>query len=259
MNMTTVARFGFATKGTVYALIGILAIMAAFGLGGQTTGSRGALREIAEQPFGEVLLILLGLGLAAFALWRVFEIGAEPFRETGTKRTLKKALCAISAIIHGSLALYAAQLLASPAQAGSDGSTQQALSARLLALPFGQALLALIGLAIMGGGLYEIYRGFSANLRDKLALNRMTGNEARSIMNISRFGIAARGFVFCIIGAFVVQAAAQYDPGEVRGLDGALATLANQPYGQVLLVATAAGLVAYAVYMLVRARYGTVH
>jgi hypothetical protein len=58
------ARAGLVARGVIYAIVGVLAIELALGEGGKTTNQQGALQEIAKQPFGKVLLVLMIVGLA---------------------------------------------------------------------------------------------------------------------------------------------------------------------------------------------------
>lgn len=75
------AQFGYATKGAVYGLMGMLAVGVATGIGGRATDPSGVLGEIGAQPFGLVLLGLVALGLAGYALWRLVQALADPDRE----------------------------------------------------------------------------------------------------------------------------------------------------------------------------------
>ena len=52
-------------------------------------------------------------------------------------------------------------------------------------------------------------------------------------------GTVARGLVFALIGALVIEAAVRYKPAKAGGLDTALKTLRNQPYGKFALIAAA--------------------
>ena len=80
------ARAGFVSRGVIYGLIGILAIKLALGNGGSQASQQGALRTIARQPFGKVLLILVAIGLAGYALWRIIHVllGHGPERSDST-------------------------------------------------------------------------------------------------------------------------------------------------------------------------------
>jgi hypothetical protein len=138
---------------------------------------------------------------------------------------------------------------------GSSSNSQQDWTARLLSQPFGQWLVGLIGAFIIGFGFYQLYRAYKAKFRKEMKLREMSPTEETWATRIGRFGEAARGIVFAIIGFFLLQAARQSDPNQARGLDGALQALAQQPHGPWLLGIVALGLVAYGIHMGVQARY----
>ena len=255
MWVERLARFGYTTKGIVYAIIGILAVMAAFGTGGKTTGSKGAIRTIAAQPFGQLLLILVAIGLLGYVIWRFVQAIKDPDNKgTDAKGILTRIGYAISGLIYASLAFYATNM-ALGTSAGSGGNSKQDWTARLLAQPFGRWLVGIIGVLVIGLGIYRLYKAYKIKFRRKLNLRELPPSQERAVVNTCRFGIAARGVVFALVGIFLTQAARQYDPSEVKGLDGILLTVAQQPFGRFLLTLVALGLVAYGIYMLVQARY----
>ena len=249
------ARLGYATKGVVYILIGALTVLAALGGSGQPTDTSGAFHEIYSQPFGQVLLGAVAFGLAAYAIWRVTEalVDAE-----GKGKDLKGILIrigyAFSGLIHAGLAFSAARLVLGEEGQSSEQSNKSRAT-EIMQLPFGPLLVGLAGAGFVGFGLYQIYKGYKAKFRKKLKVGAMSEREDEWVTRFGRFGLAARGVVFCIIGGFLILAALQYDPGEVRGLGGALQTLAGLTFGKALLGIVAAGLAVYGFYMLAEAKY----
>lgn len=256
MWVERLARFGYGTKGVVYAIIGILAVMAAFGAGGKTTGSKGAIRTIAAQPFGQILLILVAIGLLGYVIWRFVQAIKDPANKgTDAKGILTRIGYAINGFGYAGLALYAANLALGSGGGGGGGNSRQDWTARLLAQPFGRWLVGIIGLLVIGLGIYKIYKAYKIKFRKKLNLRELNLSQEKVVVNICRFGIAARGVVFALIGFFLLRAARQYDPSEVKGLDGILLAVAQQPFGKFLLMLVALGLIAYSIYLLVQARY----
>lgn len=249
------ARLGFVAKGIVYITIGALAIQAALGSGGATTDSRGAIETLGQQPFGRVLLGVLAVGLLGHALWRFVEAAVDPERSgTAAKGLARRIGYAGIGVAYIGLALTAVQLMRGADDAGGDSTA--GWTARLMDEPFGRVLVGLIGLGVIGVGLYQFYQAYSAKFKQKLKLGEMSGTEQQWTIRSGRFGHAARGVVFGIVGGFLVQAALQYDPQKAQGLGGALQALAErQPFGPWLLGIVAVGLVAYGVYMLISARY----
>ena len=251
------ARFGYASKGIVYGVVGLLAAQAAFGAGGKVTDTQGALETIITQPLGEFLLGIVAVGLLGYVLWRFVQAIKDPENKgTDTKGILQRVGYAINGIIYAGLALSAIQLVIGTG-GGNNNSTQD-WTARLLSQPFGQWLVGTVGAFVIGVGFYQFYDAFAAKFRKKLNLTELSHTEEKWVMAISRFGLAARGIVFCVIGFFLIQAARSNQAGEARSLGEALQTLAQQPYGSLILGIVALGLVAYGIYMVVQARYSRI-
>ncbi len=251
------ARLGYLAKGLVYAVVGVLALQVAFGQGGKMTDTKGALATLAEQSWGTVLLAVTAVGLLGYALWRVVEAWMDPDgKGTGAKGLIVRAGYVVSAFLHGSLAVAALRLVSGTGGVGAHGNqSAQSWTARLLAMPFGQVLVAGVGLVIAGIGVWQIRKAWTEKFRRKLNLRTLDARHAEWALRVSKWGILARGAVFVLMGVFFLMAAVDANPKEARGLDGALAALAQQPYGTLLLAVAAAGLVAYAAYMAVASRY----
>ncbi|HEU4322048.1 MAG TPA: DUF1206 domain-containing protein [Roseiflexaceae bacterium] len=253
-RLERLARMGYLTKGIVYALVGLLAAQAAFGAGGATTDTQGVLERIVTQPFGQILLGLTALGLAGYALWRVVQAALDPEHKGNDAGGLaERAGSLINGVIYFGLALTAGRMALGTGGAGGDGTED--ITARLMGWPLGVWLVGIAGLVVIGVGVQQLYQGYRASFRKKLREEEMSAEEQTWAVRAGRFGLAARGIVFVIIGAFLIQAARSADPQQARGLGEALATLAEQPFGPLLLGTVALGLVAYGVYMAVLARY----
>ncbi|WP_315785056.1 DUF1206 domain-containing protein [Fischerella sp. JS2] len=249
------ARFGYISKGVVYAIVGFLALQAAVGSGGKTTDSQGALQTIVKQPFGQILLALIAIGLLGYVIWRFVEAIKDPQNKgTDAKGLAQRFSYIINGLIYAGLAFTAIKLALGTGGNSNTNSTQD-WTARILSQPFGRWLIGTVGVLIIGFAFYQFYQAFSNKIRKRLNLTELSNAERKWVMTICRFGVAARGVVFCIIGWFLIQAATQYDPTHAGGLDQALQTLAQQPYGSWLLGIVALGLIAYGVYMVVQARY----
>jgi hypothetical protein len=247
------ARVGYVAYGIVYMLVGVLAVQAALGGGGQATGQEGALRSILLAPLGRVLLGMIAIGLLAYATWRLFQGVLDPENEgTDAKGIVKRFDHVINGLFHAALAFSAGQLVLG---SGGGGGSPDDWTARLMAQPLGRWLVVIVGVVFVGAGLYQLYKVYRVDLRDELKLGEMSARERTWATRSGRLGYAARGVVFGVIGVFLVQAALQTDPDEARGLGGALQTLARQPFGPYILGTVALGLVAYGVFMFVMARY----
>jgi hypothetical protein len=251
--METLARLGYGARGLLYVLVGGLAVLAALGSGGQVTGSRGALRTILGQPLGWVWLGLIGLALAAYALWRFVESTTDADRR-GTSWTALaiRAVHIGSGFIYLGLAWFAVNLAFGwAATGGSEDKAAKDWTAWLMAKPFGPWLVIAVGIGVVAGGLGVLVKGCAGDFS-----KRLKASPTRPwIVPLARMGFMARGVVFCVAGTFLVFAGLHANPAEAQGLGGALTSLQRQPYGWLLLAITALGLWAYGLYGFAEAFY----
>ena len=247
------ARFGHAAYGVVYVLVGSLAVQAALG-GGRTAGQEGALQTILLAPLGKVMLCVVAFGLLGYAMWRMLQGILDADNEGKDIKGLGKRLNhVLNGLFHAFFAFTAMQLaLLDPS---GSGASPDDLTARLLQQPFGRLLTVVVGVIVVCVGLYQFYCAYVAKFMEELEPGRMGPGERAWTRRSGRLGFAARGVVFIVMGVFLVQAALHVDPNEARGLGGALATLAHQPFGPYLLGVVALGLVSYGAFMFVVARY----
>ncbi|MFB2835863.1 DUF1206 domain-containing protein [Floridanema evergladense] len=243
------ARLGLIAKGIVYSIVGVLAAQAAFGTGGKTTDTAGALQTIVTQPFGKFLLALVAVGLLGYMLWRFLQAFLDP----EDKGIFGRLGSFIAGIIYAGLALTAVKLIIGSGS-GNSNSTED-WTARLMSQPFGQWLVGIVGAFIIGFGFYEFYKAFTAKFREDLKWQQMNHHQRNFATNLGRFGYFARGVVFVVIGFFLIQAARFSNPNQARGFGEALAALAGQPYGPWILGLVAIGLLAYGIYTFVEAKY----
>jgi hypothetical protein len=254
------ARFGYAARGVVYAVIGLLAIQTAFGGRGQIEEQatpQGALQRIAEQS--RFLLVLVAIGLAGYALWRFVQAMLDTENKgSDPKGLVKRGAMLGSGIAYGALALLAARMVSGSGGTGASsggGSGTQGAAAGLMDKPFGRWLVVLAGLAVIVSALFQIYEAYTKRFRRRLKLEEMDPTEERLATRTGQVGLASRGIAFLVSGWFLVQAGLKYDPSEARGLGGSLEALASQPYGPWLMGLVALGLIAYGAYSFLQARY----
>jgi hypothetical protein len=246
------ARLGYTAKALLYGTIGVLAAEAALGSKGKVTDTRGALRTVGGQEFGTAFLLLIAIGFFGYAAWRLVEAVLDPERRgTDFKALATRAGFAIRGLVHGAFGITALRIIAGRQSGG--GNQAQHWAARSLELPAGALLVAAAGLGIAGYGIYQLYRAWAAKLSTQLRLGQAPAGLRPWIVGVSRFGIAARGLVFCLIGWFLVQSGLRHDPGQAAGLRESLRALAEM--GRWPFAAVALGLAAYGIYELVNARY----
>jgi hypothetical protein len=249
------ARIGYAAKGVVYIVVGVLATQTALGFGGKAKGTQGAMRSIARQPFGRVSLSVVAFGLVAYVIWRwVQAITDADDKGTKAKGIALRLGYAGSGFIYAGLALSAARIVFGARDDGKP-SAAQSWTATVMEFPYGNWLVILAALGVMGYGIYQCYKGYTAKFRKRLKVGEMSERGMLWATRSGRFGFIARGIVFLIVGGFLIQAAWYYDSSKAEGLDGVLQALIQQSFGPWLLGGIALGLVAYGLYMLIEARY----
>ncbi len=238
--MRALARVGMAAIGVLHVLVGAIAIAVAAGAGGDADQS-GALQSIASVPGGRVAIGVLVIGLAALTVWQLLQIVVLRRKERRLADAAKAVVYAALTVLAGSVAVGSTR---------DASSSERTLSARLLALPGGVFVLALIGLAIVAVGVGFFVNGFTRRFERDM---RLPPNALAGVTTVlGRIGYLAKGAALVLVGALVVTAAVAYDPEAAGGLDGSLKALARLPAGGLLLVAVALGLIAYGLFWLVR-------
>jgi hypothetical protein len=248
-----VGRVGLAGFGVLHLLVAWLALQVAWGSGAPEADETGALRTVAAQPLGKLLLWVLAVGLCALALWQASLAVWGYRRHEGRKRTQRRLVSAGRTVVY--LAVSAAAARFATGGDTSAAARQEQATAGALDLPGGQLIVGAVGLAILAAGAGFVWRGFTAGFRENLDLAAMSHDVRTWGVRLGRAGYVAKGVAFGIVGLLVVAAAVTYDPDQSRGLDVALKTLAGQPYGRWLLSALAAGIGCYGLYCFLWARY----
>jgi hypothetical protein len=244
------SRGGFVARGFVYAIVGVLAFRLALGGGGKLVDQEGVFHTVAHQPFGSLLLTLLAIGLAAYALWRLVRaaIGHGP---EGADRGADRVVALASGLVYAGLCVLALRVLM-----GSGSSTSPAkATGGVLGWPAGTWLVGIAGVIFVGIALFQGYRGVTKDFLDDAKTETMGPATKAWIGWIGLVGYLSRMVVFGLVGVFLIRAALDFNPKAAVGLDGALAKLLHQPYGPVLLGVLAVGLIAFAVYSWSDARY----
>lgn len=245
------ARAGLVARGLVYFIIGLLAIELALGEGGKAANQQDALKTIAHQSFGKVLLILVAIGLAGYALWRLVRAavghGAEQ-RDSGSDRVAALA----SGIAYAVLCFTAIEIVTGTA---TGSGTPKEATGGVLGWSGGTVIVVIAGLALIGVAVYQAYKGLAKKFLEDAKTGEMSSEVRKSYTALGVFGLVARAVIFALVGYGLIKAAINYNPKEAVGLDGALRQLADSSLGPVLLGVVAAGLAGFAIYSIADARY----
>jgi hypothetical protein len=225
--------------------------MAAFGNGGGTTGSSGALRSLADNSWGTFALVLIAIGMFGYGLWRLLSATLDLENEGNDGKAIAKRVGhAASGIAHFGLSIYAVSLVSGSGGGGSSGGAES-MTAKLMQAPFGPALVVIAGIIAFVVAGFQIRKAPAEKYRRHISLPDHHGVSNKLI----KFGIISRGVVFAIIGGFLVYAGITVNPDQARGVGGALSWLQQQSYGSILLGLIAIGLLGFALYSFLQARY----
>ncbi|WP_189396939.1 MULTISPECIES: DUF1206 domain-containing protein [Streptomyces] len=256
--MAAAARAGFAARGLIYVLVAVIAVQVAFGGdgGGNQADRGGALGELARQPFGTVMLWVVGVALAGMAVWRLSEAvfgGVGPDGSKLSRRAASLFRFAFYCFLSYSVLAYAAGDRGS----GSGSSDRQTddVTARILEWPGGQWILGIAGAAVVIAGLWISVRALLRTFREDLRTHAMSARTRRVVEALGVTGGTARGVVFAAAGVFALVAAVQHQPGKARGMDDTLRAFRDLPAGPWMLALVALGLAAFGVFSWCNARW----
>jgi hypothetical protein len=254
--MELLARWGLASVGVSFGLVGVLAFLKAIGIGGASTDRQGALARIGETGWGKAVLIIIAIGFAGYAVWRfVLAITGETVENDEHKSVMKRIGYAARGIFYSALTVGVLKLLFGSSASGGNRHKE---AAKVLSWPGGAWILAGVGAGFLCAAIWNGYRAITRKYLEQLKTWRIPEGRERAVEIITGFGLFTRMLLFGIIGWFLVRAAIHHDPRKAVGLDGALQQVAVQPYGRVLLGVVALGLLAYAVFRGIEARYRVV-
>jgi hypothetical protein len=245
------ARAGMIARGVVYLIVAVLAIKLATGEEGTNADQQEALRTIAEGPLGEVLLLLVAVGLAGYSLWMLVRAAIGHGVEE-TDSGLDRVSALGSAVAYGVVCATAVGILVG---SGSGSGSPKEATGGVLGWPGGTVLVAIAGAVVIGVGLFQAYKGCARKFLEEADTGAMSPEARRGYTTLGVFGYVARSVVFVLVGYGLIKAAVDYDPKKAVGLDGALHELANASYGPLLLWVVAIGLAGFGLYSFADARY----
>jgi hypothetical protein len=253
------ARVGLIAYGVVHVLVAWLALQLAwFGGNGESADQSGAMSTLAESPLGKPLLWVVAVGLIALAVWQAAEIlrwrsGWSASGKTRTKALRKSGNALVKAVIYIALAVLAIRFATGSGQSSSQ--SQQETTAGVLGWPGGQFIVGAAGLILIGSGVWHVRKGLNKHFLKQIDTSDASPGALKLVTRLGQIGFPGKGIALAGVGALLVYAAVTFDPSKAQGLDGALRTVLELPFGPFLLTLIAVGIAAFGAFLFVRARY----
>ena len=252
-SLEVVARAGLIAYGVVHLLIGWLAVQIAWSASdSKSADTSGALKTLASQPFGRILLWLVAIGLVALALWQASE-AVWGYRNTdGAERARKRLASGASAVIYAALGFTAASFALG--SGSSSSQSQKHATTGVLAWPGGRVIVVVAGLIIIGVGVAHVIKGVQKSFAEEIDTSSMSPVARKGVAQLGRVGYIAKGVALGLVGGLLSYATLTFER-QKQGLDGAMQTILAQPFGKCLLTAAALGFVAFGLFAILQSRY----
>src|SRR5665811_2317104 len=251
-SLEAVARVGLIAYGVVHLLISWLALQLAWGAAARKSADpSGALRTVADQALGRILLWLVALGLVALALWQASE-AIWGYRERA-ERVSKQDTSGAVAMIYAALGVSAASVALG--SGSSSSQSQQQATSGVLGWPAGRVIVVVAGLIIVGVGVAGVVKGIQKSFSEEIDTSSMSPAFREGVARLGQVGYIAKGVALGLVGGLLSYAALTYERQKAPGLDGALQTILAQPSGRFLLTAVALGFLAFGLFAMLQSRY----
>ena len=257
-TLENLARVGLIAYGVVHLLVAWLAVQLAWVGGGESADQSGAMRTLVESPFGRPLLWVVAVGLIALAVWQGAELlrwrsGWSASGKARTKALRKSGKALVKAAVYVALAVLALRFATGSGKSSSQ--SQQETTAGVFGWPGGQWIVGAAGLVLVGVGAWHVYKGYTKRFLKELDLAQAPPRTTRLVTRLGQVGFPGKGVALAVVGGLLVYAAITVDPSQAQGLDGALHTILEAPFGRILLTLVALGIAAFGAFCFVRARY----
>jgi hypothetical protein len=248
------ARLGYAARGLIYFVMGLLAFLLAFQKVGNTADQQGAIVTIGRQPEGRILLWLVLIGLICYSLWGLIRAALNPlYREHDAKGSAERAGYLFSGIAYALLVLPTYDLItggAKPALNGEQGTQTQHYVAKILSMPLGQSIVGIVGVIVILVGFVQVYQAIMPDFEGQLHLVKVTPSKEKFVRCLGRTGTIARGIIIALLGIFLTAAAYTANSNKAKGFDSTLMSVLQLPYGHFIMGIIALGLMALGIYSL---------
>jgi hypothetical protein len=256
--LENLARVGLIALGVVHLLVAWLALQLAYGGGGNSADQSGAMSTLAKQSFGKPLLWVLAIGLFALALWQLAEVLRHIPGLRGSGDAKKKAVGKIvksvsKALVYVFLGITAIRFATGGGK--SSSGQQESTVAGVFSWPAGRFLVGIAALVVIGVGVYHVRKGLTKHFLKEIDTAQASPGQQRVIERLGQVGYPAKGVALVLVGGLIGWAAISFDPKKASGLDGAMRTLLDAPFGKVLLTLVALGIAAFGVFCFFRARF----
>jgi Domain of Unknown Function (DUF1206) len=253
-SLEWLARAGLIAYGVVHLLVGWLAAQIAWSASdSKSADTSGALKTLASQPFGKVLLWLVAVGLVALALWQASEAIWGYRNREGAKRVRKQVTSGAMAVIYVALAVSAASFALG--SGSSSSKSEKHATSGVLAWPGGRVIVVVAGLIIIGIGVASVVKGVRKSFAEEIDTSSMSPVAREGVARLGQTGYIAKGVALGLVGGLLSYATLSFDRQKTPGLDGAMQTILTQPFGRFLLTAVALGFVAFGVFAILQSRY----
>jgi len=249
-SFKTLAIIGFISKGIIYLVIGILSLLAALNMGGESSGTNQALTFLKKQPFGQILLLFLGVGLFCYSFWMFVQSIKDPEKKGVTRNALLQRMgLFITGLVYVFIAVLAFYHLATPTDNEIVKSTYlDFLEPTTLAIVFvGIGIILAIQTVVL------IISVFKGGMLDQFNLEGKKYSEV--IRRLGMFGFYSRAFVVGIIAYFFLHAGFYTGNNNIKGIQEAFEFLNQSSFGKVLMAITAVGFISYGAFYVFLTRY----
>ncbi|HEY6745452.1 MAG TPA: DUF1206 domain-containing protein [Mycobacteriales bacterium] len=253
-SLEMLARVGLIAYGVVHLLVGWLALQIAWAApASKSADTSGALKTLADQPLGKILLWLVAVGLVALALWQASEVIWGYRNREGAKRVRKQVTSGARAVIYAALGVSAASVALG--SGSSSSKSRQRATSGVLAWPGGRVIVVVVGLIIIGVGVAEVVKGVKKSFGEEIDTSSMSPVARQGVARLGQVGYIGRGVALAVVGGLLSYATLTFHRQKAQGLDGALQTILAQPFGRFLLTAVALGFVAFGLFAMLQSRY----
>jgi hypothetical protein len=253
-SLEVLARAGLIAYGVVHLLIGWLALQIAWGASARKSADvSGALRTLADEPFGKILIGLVAVGLVALALWQASEAIWGYRNREGAERVRRQVTSGAKAVFYAALGVSAGSVALG---LGSwDSQSQRQTTSGVLAWPAGRVIVVVTGLIVIGVGVAGVVKGVKKSFSEEIDTSSMSPVARKGVARLGQVGYIAKGVALCVVGGLLSYATLTFEQQKAPGLDGALHAILAQPFGTFLLTAVAVGFAAFGLFALLESRY----